>query len=49
MITVLHDLSSRFSLPDHGPFVHIAPDLKWCARCGREIEWRKNGNATGTR
>ena len=18
-----------------------APDLKWCARCGREIEWRK--------
>ena len=29
MITVLHDLSSRFSLPGHGPFVHICA-RSWC-------------------
>ena len=43
MITVLHDLSSGFSLPDYGRSSTSAPDLKWCARCGREIEWRKSG------
>ena len=41
MITVLHDLSSGFSLPDYGPFVHICARSEMVRPVRSEIEWRK--------